>query len=158
MESGMTAGTASQDTAPQDTGPPDAVETDPAALNSAEDLDEDRLKVDPLEAGMDPPERWSGADRFGTTPREESEGPGLDARLAEEEPDVTAVEPEEPPEYADPDDGLAADEPGLSVEYRGGEVESTEEPEAPEAVRRGQSADDAGGSVAAAMRTPDRAE
>jgi hypothetical protein len=156
MEPGMTAGTP-----PQDTGSPDAVETDPAALNSAEDLDEDRLKVDPLEAGMDPPERWSGADRFGTTPREESEGLDLDARLAEEEPDIAAVEaeePEEPPEYADPADGLATDEPDLSVEYRGGEVESIGEPETPEAVRRGQSADDAGGSVAAAMRTPAEAE
>ena len=46
--------------APQDTGPPDPVETDPAALNSAEDLDEDRLHVDPLEAGMDPPRDDTG--------------------------------------------------------------------------------------------------
>ncbi|MBF6248211.1 hypothetical protein IU471_32395, partial [Nocardia elegans] len=44
---------------PQDTGAPDSVETDPAALNSAEDLDEDRLRSDPLEAGMDPPEHWT---------------------------------------------------------------------------------------------------
>lgn len=36
-------------TPPQDTGLPDQVETDPAALNSAEDLDEDRLQMDPLE-------------------------------------------------------------------------------------------------------------
>src|SRR3954452_3366392 len=50
--------------APQDTGLPDAVERDPAALNSAEDLDEDRLRLDPLEAGMDPPERWSAADKY----------------------------------------------------------------------------------------------
>jgi hypothetical protein len=35
--------------------PPDSVESDPAALNSAADLDEDRLDVDPLEKGMDPP-------------------------------------------------------------------------------------------------------
>lgn len=40
---------------PQDTGAPDPVETDPAALNSAEDLDEDRLRQDPLEGAMDPP-------------------------------------------------------------------------------------------------------
>jgi len=33
-------------TPPQDTGMPDSVETDPAALSSAEDLDEDRLRVD----------------------------------------------------------------------------------------------------------------
>lgn len=31
---------------PQDTGIPDSVETDPAARNSAEDLDEDQIHVD----------------------------------------------------------------------------------------------------------------
>ena len=47
---------------------PDTVETDAHAESSAEELDEDRLRLDPLEAGMDPPERWSGADKYGTTP------------------------------------------------------------------------------------------
>jgi hypothetical protein len=55
---------------PQDTGAPDPVETDPAALNAAEDLDEDRLRVDPLEQGMDPPEHWSGVTKYGMTPWE----------------------------------------------------------------------------------------
>jgi hypothetical protein len=73
---------------PQDTGPPDQVETDPAALSSAEDLDEDRLGVDPLEEGVEPPESWSGADRYGTTPFEQSQGEGLDRKLEAERPDV----------------------------------------------------------------------
>jgi hypothetical protein len=67
---------------------PDAVESDPAALNSAEDLDEDRLRVDPLEEGVEPPERYLASDRFGTTPNEVLEGESLDQRLAEERPDV----------------------------------------------------------------------
>ncbi|MBF6301115.1 hypothetical protein IU459_26740 [Nocardia amamiensis] len=73
---------------PQDTGAPDSAESDPAALSSAEDLDEDRLRSDPLEAGMDPPEHWSGATRYGMTHWEESHPRPIGERLAEEEPDV----------------------------------------------------------------------
>jgi len=75
-------------TPPQDTGAPDSVEQDPAALNSAEDLDEDRIDADPLEDGMDPPEGWSAADRYGTTPFEQAQGEGLDRKVAAERPDV----------------------------------------------------------------------
>lgn len=82
MTEGKDAGTP-----PQDTGEPDAVEQDPAALSSAEDLDEDRIGVDPLEQGREPQEDWSGADRWGTTPFEESQGENLDDRLAAERPD-----------------------------------------------------------------------
>lgn len=113
---------------PQDTGSPDSVEADPAALNSAEDLDEDRIKLDPLEAGMDPPERWSGVDKYGMTPYEEAHARPLDDRLAEEQPDV--------PVAANPVDPV--DEEAVS-----------------EAARRGQLADEPGGSVAGAVRTPD---
>ncbi|EHY90985.1 hypothetical protein ACWGRK_09725 [Saccharomonospora azurea] len=76
-------------TPPQDSGMPDSVETDPAALNSAEDLDEDRLRVDPLEEGMDPPEHWSEADRYGTTPFEQQQGESLEERVRQEVPDVS---------------------------------------------------------------------
>jgi hypothetical protein len=75
-------------TPPQDTGAPDAVETDPAALSSAEALDEDRLAQDPLEEGMDPPEGWREADKYGMTPNEQRTPRPLDDRLAEERPDV----------------------------------------------------------------------
>lgn len=49
---------------PQDTGDPDAVETDPAALSSAEDLDEDRLRLDPQEAGIGPARTVVRRDRI----------------------------------------------------------------------------------------------
>lgn len=75
-------------TPPQDTGLPDQVETDPAALNSAEDLDEDRLQVDPLEEGVEPPEQWSRLEDHSRTPREEYEDRPLEARIREEQPDV----------------------------------------------------------------------
>jgi hypothetical protein len=86
-------------TPPQDTGAPDQVERDPAALNSAEDLDEDRLGADPLEEGAEPPEGWSAGERYGNTPYEQSAGEDLDRKVAAERPDVDeAPEPEEPPD------------------------------------------------------------
>jgi hypothetical protein len=71
------------------TKPGEPPETDAAALSAAEDLDEDELGVDPLEKGMDPPERWSEVDKYGVTPYEEAHPQPLAERLAEEEPDVT---------------------------------------------------------------------
>ncbi|MCE5291450.1 MAG: hypothetical protein LLG14_19730 [Nocardiaceae bacterium] len=53
---------------------------------TAEDLDEDALGVDPLEEGMDPAENWSSVTR--TRHDDVSEPESLDERLAEEEPDV----------------------------------------------------------------------
>ncbi|WP_410590089.1 hypothetical protein [Amycolatopsis sp. lyj-23] len=103
---------------PQDTGQPDAVETDPAALNSAEDLDEDRIRADPLEEGMDPPEHWSGVTKYGMTPWEQAHPRGLGDRIDEELPDPTAQVPPagleaDPGEQADadPDTGATPDEP-----------------------------------------------
>ncbi|WP_067889134.1 hypothetical protein [Nocardia vaccinii] len=95
---------------PQDTGAPDAVETDPAALNSAEDLDEDRLRQDPLERAMDPPEDWSGADKYGMTSSEQARARPLAERLAEEEPDLvgTATAPQ-PPDQDSQEADLTAD-------------------------------------------------
>jgi hypothetical protein len=93
---------------PQDTGEPDAVETDPAALNSAEDLDEDRLRADPLEQAMDPPEHWTGVTKYGMTPWEQAHPRPLGERLAEERPDVPAGPPPseaDAPGAADPDAG-----------------------------------------------------
>ena len=85
-------------TPPQEGGMPDSVETDPAALNSAEDLDEDRLRVDPLEEGMDPPEHWSEADRYGTTPFEQQQGESLEQRVRQEIPDVADRDGADTPE------------------------------------------------------------
>ncbi|GLZ28566.1 hypothetical protein Lesp02_07560 [Lentzea sp. NBRC 105346] len=93
--------------------------------NAAEDLDEDRIRLDPLEAGMDPPEHWSEADKYGTTPYEQSHPRPLDSRLAEEQPDGTA-----------------------EIDGLDGEAQL-------EAVQRGQAADEAGGSSASTIREPD---
>jgi hypothetical protein len=37
---------------------------------------------------VDPPENWSGVDKFGMSADEQAEGESLDERLAQEEPDV----------------------------------------------------------------------
>jgi hypothetical protein len=115
---------------PHDTGTPDAVETDPAALSSAEDLDEDRLRVDPLEQGMDPPEHWSGVTKYGMTPWEQAHPRPLGERLAEERPDPAAEAPAA---------AALSEEDATAQEY----ADST-----------GITADVAGGSMAAELREP----
>jgi hypothetical protein len=90
----------------------DAVETDAQAESSAEELDEDRLRLDPLEAGMDPPERWSGVDKYGMTPYEQAHPRGLTDRVAEEEPDVTGGAAD-PAVDAAVDAGIATVDPGV---------------------------------------------
>src|SRR5689334_11393975 len=134
---------------------PDTVETDAHAQSSAEELDEDRLRLDPLEAGMDPPERWSEADRYGMTPYEQAHPRDLDERLAEEEPDlqvvaadsVDAVEPRS--EQADE----VAEQPPTSAPLEDDALFDDEVTR--ESIDRGQLADEAGGSVAAVTRIPD---
>ncbi|MBI2697548.1 MULTISPECIES: hypothetical protein [Mycobacterium] len=72
---------------PEEGGPGDT-------LNQSESTDSDELLNDDGDVVVDPPEGWSGADKFGMTAREEREGESLDQRLAEEEPDVIPdVEP-----------------------------------------------------------------
>ncbi|WP_409181077.1 hypothetical protein F9C11_31970 [Amycolatopsis sp. VS8301801F10] len=113
----------------------DSDPAEPETLDQSESLDEDELRVDPLEAGVEPAERWSPATRQGTTPAEAREGEPLGRRLAEEQPDVQpvpnppddetlaraeaaeAVAPDEdlPRRRADPDPGEQADEAGGSV-------------------------------------------
>ena len=60
---------------------------DDGLLDASDTLDDDRV-ADPLDTGVAAADRWSGADRFGTTPAEERAGESLDQLLAEEEPDV----------------------------------------------------------------------
>ncbi len=57
-------------------------------LGPSESLDSDEVRNDDGDTVVDPPEDWSEADKFGMTAREQREGESLDARLAEEEPDV----------------------------------------------------------------------
>lgn len=72
----------------EDTDQPDQYAWDPATLNSAEELDEDELDKDPMEEGVEPPEHWSVAESYGTTPYEQEQGEDLDRKLAAERPDV----------------------------------------------------------------------
>jgi len=75
-------------------------------LSPSEGLDSDEVRNDDGDEVVDPPESWSGADKFGTTQREEQEGESLDQRLAEEEPDVEPAEPLDRPVAATPEDEL----------------------------------------------------
>jgi hypothetical protein len=61
---------------------------DDDTLSPSESTDSDEVRNDDGDIVVDPPDDWSEANRFGMTAREEREGESLDARLAEEEPDV----------------------------------------------------------------------
>lgn len=122
----------------------------PEGLSAAEDLDEDRLRLDPLEDGMDPPEHWSQAMEHGTTERETREGQDLDERLREEQPDTAA--PREPRDEIDRMDAAGELEGHPTDDGVPAYARDTEEP--PEEARRGQSADEGAGSVARELRTP----
>jgi hypothetical protein len=137
---------------PQGQAVPDAAETDPAALSSSEDLDEDRLRVDPLEEGIEPPERYTFSDRFGTTPSEEREGEPLDDRLRQEQPDI---QPDKVPDR--PIATTPADQLDESIDDAPADVEPVvpAEPVPQHPVpSQDENADKAGGSVAEAIRTP----
>jgi hypothetical protein len=137
---------------------PDAVETDPNALSSSEGLDEDRLQMDPLEEGVEPPEHWSAVDRFGMTHFEQQQRESLEERVQEEQADVQPAEVPERPVAATPADQL--DESVDDVETAEGGADRTAPPEeatddlSSYAVSEGRAADEAGGSVAEAIRTP----
>lgn len=143
--------------APQDSGLPDSVERDGAALNSSESLDQDRMRVDPLEEGVEPPEHWSLADHFGDTAEEQREGESLEMRVSEEQPDVQPGDGPDRPVAATP-----ADQLDDSVDDAPADTEQVapEEPGEPDQDRtawllqEGFNADVAGGSVAEAIRTP----
>ncbi|WP_424187406.1 hypothetical protein ACOBQX_06245 [Actinokineospora sp. G85] len=115
-------------------------------LSQQESLDEDNLRVDPLEKGIEPPERWAEADRFGTTPREQREGEDHEHRLAEEEPDVPlATRPGAETPLSRLDDRI--DEPSYDLD----EVIPGERVD-PGLSSNGRTVDEAGQSVAEALR------
>jgi hypothetical protein len=68
---------------------------DDGVLEASDTLDDDRV-ADPLDVGIAAPDRWAGANRYGTTPAEQRAGESLDQLLSEEEPDIDP--------YADPAD------------------------------------------------------
>ena len=124
---------------------------EPESLSPSEALDEDELRVDPLEAGVEPPEHWSAANRHGTTPSEIREGEPMAQRLTEEEPDA---EPEPVPER--PLAATPADELDETVEDAPADFEQVapvdEVPHRHADPDPGEQADYAGGSVADAIR------
>ena len=63
------------------------VAEDDGVLDASDTLDDDRV-ADPLDTGVAAADRWSGANRYGTTPAEERAGESLEQLLSEEEPDT----------------------------------------------------------------------
>jgi Family of unknown function (DUF5709) len=99
----------------------DAVEDD-GVLDGSDTLDDNPVS-DPLDTGIAAPDRWAGADRFGTTIAEQGAGESLEQLLAEEQPDV------------DPYGASGADDPyGPSVDPYGPSVDVDDEDEL---IRRG---------------------
>jgi hypothetical protein len=92
---------------------------DDGVLDASDTLDDSPV-TDPLDTGVAAADRWSGADRFGTTPAEQRAGETLDQLLAQEEPDI------DPYAEADDEDELLRrgyeSEPraGRLVDYDGG--------------------------------------
>jgi hypothetical protein len=92
---------------------------DDGVLDASDTLDDDRTS-DPLDTGIAAPDRWAGANRFGTTPAEEREGESLEQRLAEEEPDIDP--------YAEPaDDEDELTRRGYEREPRAGRLVAEDE-------------------------------
>jgi hypothetical protein len=79
---------------------PDELPEDDGVLEPIDTLDDDDLRADVLDTGIDPGEGYRGATRFGTTAEEERRGESLDQLLAEEEPDTDA----DGAEWTDEDD------------------------------------------------------
>jgi Family of unknown function (DUF5709) len=67
----------------------DPDEIDDSVFEQLDELDtlDTGEPTDPLDEGLSPAERPWAVDDWGTTPREEAEGEGLDRRLAREVPD-----------------------------------------------------------------------
>ncbi|PXX59654.1 hypothetical protein DFR70_11136 [Nocardia tenerifensis] len=77
-------------------------EPDEDMLTPMESLDSDEVRNRDGDEVVDPPEDWTGADRFGMTSREQREGEPLSERLEQEVPDVGESRPAE----ADEDTGV----------------------------------------------------
>lgn len=78
-------------------------------LSPMESTDSDDVLNDDGDEVVDPPEDWSGADKYGMSAEEQREGETLDQRLAEEEPDVT-------PEVVDSRDAAEAGDTATAIE------------------------------------------
>jgi hypothetical protein len=70
---------------PQGTGEWDDIEDD-GVIEGSDSLDDG--VEDPLDEGIEPADKWAGANRFGTTVAEQRQGEPIEQLLAEEEPDI----------------------------------------------------------------------
>jgi hypothetical protein len=96
----------------------DRVEDD-GVLSPADSLDDDDLRSDLLDRGIDAGDRYRGVDRFGTTADEQRRGESLEQLLAEEEPDISA-------DFDDEDEDVPAD-PGSTRQQRAGRLVQPDE-------------------------------
>jgi hypothetical protein len=83
---------------------------DDGVLQPGDSLEGDDLSADPLDTGISPSERHPASERYGVTAAEARTGESLDARLAEEEPDVGS------PVWSDSRPELEENEPPLDDE------------------------------------------
>ncbi|MFL6119944.1 hypothetical protein [Actinophytocola sp.] len=128
---------------------------DPEGHNAAEDLDEDRLRLDPLEEGMDPPERWSPAiDHDDAEPRD------LEERLREEQPERPDTVLRDGMDRRDAVDRMDAEGElsGRAFDEDGTVAFERDYTDFPEEPSRAETADerDPESSVARMLRTPPR--
>lgn len=87
---------------------------DDGVIEPGDSLDSDDPRDDVLDTGIDAGDRYLGSNKFGTTADEQSRGESLEAKLAEEEPDVSA-------EFEDDDEDEPADL-GSSPQERAGRL------------------------------------
>lgn len=140
--------------------PQEPVESDPAALSSAEQLDEDELRLDPLEEGVEPPERWAEADEYGTVPSEQQDGESIEQRVAEERKDFGTGAPPRDAGRRPQDTALDSLDDGVDNTPNQSEslfAERGPGPPSPD-EQEWQNADRAGGSVTEEIREPDPPE
>src|SRR3954470_2567614 len=119
----------------------DSVEDD-GVLDASDTLDDG--VADPLDVGIAAADRWSGANRFGTTGAEQRAGETMDQLLAEEEPDIDP--------YAEPDgDEDELPRRGYDTEPRAGrlveEDEGAHPDDEPDVVARDVGIDAGGASA-----------
>ncbi|MEZ0342169.1 hypothetical protein ACAG25_19570 [Mycobacterium sp. pV006] len=91
-------------------------------LSPMESTDPDDVRHADGDEVVDPPEDWSGADKYGMSSQEQRQGETLDERLAEEVPDVTPEATDDPAVGAD----AAAQDPGVHRGQVGGTPEDGE--------------------------------
>ena len=83
---------------------------DDGVLEPDEDLTTDDYQDDPLDTGIEPPDKYGASTWYGITEAEARQGESLDQLLAEEEPDVgVALEDEDDDDLLEEDEAPSED-------------------------------------------------